>query len=98
MLDVINQFRFSASATIGLRIKPIDRAAFTRPLGIIGGLIVRHIRWGCSFVTYRQGEVNKPVTNGKHERLSPTPQPIVMIKNSVASAVSVFMAGKLVDL
>ena len=82
MLDVIHQFRFIDSAAIGFRIKLVERAAF-RPIGIIVGLIVTDIWWNRSCVTYRQGEINKPLASGKYERLSLTPETVVVTKDSV---------------
>ena len=81
-LDVIHQFRFIDSAAIGFRVKPVDRAVF-RPIGIIIGLIVTDILWGRSFAIYRQGEVNKPLASGKYERLSPTPETVLVTKDSI---------------
>ena len=42
-VDVILQFRFIDSASIGFRIEPVDRTTFW-PIGIIIGLIVTDIR------------------------------------------------------
>ena len=51
-LDAIYKFPLIDSTTIGFGIKLIDRAAL-RPTGVLVGMIVRDIRCGRSFVTYR---------------------------------------------
>ena len=42
---------------------------------------MRDVFWGGRFLPYRRRKVNKAMASGKHERLSPTPEIVVMTQD-----------------